>query len=746
MHDTNPDPRKRMPPLIVLGLTGPVCSGCSTVSNRIFDDPENPDRGHGNELLKVFKFVDWVSIRDKGGFDANWKGLNKEVDNTYRKLRHINKAINEFDVCKNEEDSTKLKSLSESIKERLKKSLKERIEENFDFREQLEILKIKLRRKLENDLEIREAIKALDKLNSYYGEGTHLFRTISVSDLIVFRTLMVIEKENFSVDILQDVVKKKKYKQFATIAKKYMNSEKAKSILKRIDVKGYTDYYKRCYEWEDKDELNKLGTGFYEIHSIASIIKRAFLKKYPYDYAEVMQDFGDNIRRCDDPFMRRKERLPDDAYRLAKGIAQMIYVLYKTSQGAFFVVDCLRNPYEVMYLRREFANFFLLSLYADKEIRQKRFIRKARETWGNKFEKNKVIEKFEAIDRRDSGKNIQGNELLYKQNINKCVETSDIAINNMTEWPQISAGSSDAQEIIKVQKAIEVIREFCRKPLRILCLILSPGCTKPNDDEMCMNMAYTMSVKSNCISRQVGAVIIGPEGYIVGAGWNDVAEKKISCGLRAIRDLECEEFVPHVIALLDKGEKERILKKDIRELIHRLCNFIKSSNKNIPSDQFCFCFKDEMGKKIVIKKIQDSIDKINKVAHEKDKIKVCKDEVNQIVEKAHVHQLEYCLALHAEENAIIQSSKIGGMGLRGGAIYTTSQPCTLCAKKIQQIGLKKVIYTEAYPVSLSEVYMKGVDLEQFEGVKPRAYIRLFMLHHDQKEWQCLESQNLVPMI
>jgi dCMP deaminase len=116
------------------------------------------------------------------------------------------------------------------------------------------------------------------------------------------------------------------------------------------------------------------------------------------------------------------------------------------------------------------------------------------------------------------------------------------------------------------------------------------------------------------------------------------------------------------------------------------------------------------------------------------------------VKGAEVHQLEYCLALHAEENAIIQSSKIGGMGLKGGTIYTTDQPCTLCAKKIQQVGLSKVVYTEAYPQSLSKVYMKDGDLKQFEGVKPRAYIKLFMPNHDQKEWQELESQNLVPMI
>lgn len=55
--------------------------------------------------------------------------------------------------------------------------------------------------------------------------------------------------------------------------------------------------------------------------------------------------------------------------------------------------------------------------------------------------------------------------------------------------------------------------------------------------------------------------------------------------------------------------------------------------------------------------------------------------LQELVKKGNLHQLEYCLALHAEENAIIQSSKIGGMGLKGGSIYTTAQPCPLCTKK-----------------------------------------------------------------
>ena len=35
----------------------------------------------------------------------------------------------------------------------------------------------------------------------------------------------------------------------------------------------------------------------------------------------------------------------------------------------------------------------------------------------------------------------------------------------------------------------------------------------------------------------------------------------------------------------------------------------------------------------------------------------------KIKEKLNIKRLEFCKALHAEENAIIQSAKIGGMGV-----------------------------------------------------------------------------------
>jgi len=689
-----------MPPLIVLGLTGPVGSGCTTLS-KVLDNPDDPNRNKGSSLVEALRSVGWVGVDRSGEISIDWNNLNRQVDDLYAQ--------------RNQEGITRYGGNGD---------------ESGGAREQ--------KRRLETMLELREAVKAISKLRPYHRKGVHLFRTLSVSDLIVFRALMAIEKADFNVDGSSDPKKKAKYQEFVALAREYMQSNQAQQALKQIGVESYGDFYKRCYESKKKEELEKLGASFYNIHGVARVIKKEYCAKHYLDYAEVLQDFGDNIRRCDDPFGLKRGQPQHCAHRLAKGISQMIYLLWKTRQGSFFVVDCLRNPYEVMYLRREFANFLLLSLFATEKTRQGRIVtstkynlRKLLGREASREEEERIVESFELADKRDSGRGVKGVQGLYKQNVTKCAQISDIAINNERQWTPADTTASE---------------ELCRKSLRILCLILSPGCTKPNDDELFMNLAYTMAVKSNCISRQVGAVIIGPDGYVVGAGWNDVGAGRISCGLRAIRDLGQKEFEPLVEAIRREGESKE-------ELVHRLAEKVTTSVQGNFGEQLCFCLKDVLAEREAIPEYKARIKRVLGVEDERTSIGLVigiKDFLDKMIEEdieiRPPHQLEYCIALHGEENAILQSAKIGGFGLQGGTMYVTCQPCPLCAKKIQQVGLGRVIYTEAYPKSRPDIYMAGIRLEQFEGVKPRAYIKLFMAHHDQKEWQELESKGLAPEI
>jgi len=52
--------------------------------------------------------------------------------------------------------------------------------------------------------------------------------------------------------------------------------------------------------------------------------------------------------------------------------------------------------------------------------------------------------------------------------------------------------------------------------------------------------------------------------------------------------------------------------------------------------------------------------------------------------------------LHAEQNAIIQAA-LHGVGVAGGVIYVTHQPCLTCAKMIINAGIVRVVYAGHYP-------------------------------------------------
>jgi putative transposase len=149
------------------------------------------------------------------------------------------------------------------------------------------------------------------------------------------------------------------------------------------------------------------------------------------------------------------------------------------------------------------------------------------------------------------------------------------------------------------------------------------------------------------------------------------------------------------------------------------------------------CYKDEYSYLTLDRKIEKILKK-----PELAKLLIKQEQIDSIqktlLKDIKIKRLEYCRALHAEENALLQSSKIGGVGVNGGIIFTTSFPCELCAKKIYQSGIVEVIYTEPYPDSISQMVIlkdgvKRIKLTQFEGVKSHSYFRLYKANMDRKE-------------
>lgn len=85
----------------------------------------------------------------------------------------------------------------------------------------------------------------------------------------------------------------------------------------------------------------------------------------------------------------------------------------------------------------------------------------------------------------------------------------------------------------------------------------------------------------------------------------------------------------------------------------------------------------------------------------------CMREKNNIPSgKAH----EMCRGIHAEQNALIQSSLHGG-NVESSTLYCTTFPCSLCAKLLINAKIKEIVYSEGYPDELSKTLLAEAEIE-----------------------------------
>jgi dCMP deaminase len=189
-----------------------------------------------------------------------------------------------------------------------------------------------------------------------------------------------------------------------------------------------------------------------------------------------------------------------------------------------------------------------------------------------------------------------------------------------------------------------------------------------------MQIAMTARQMSGCISRQVGAVVVNPDGYVLGVGWNDPPKGQIPCEMRTGKEL------------VDSP------KADIFSEYERSEEFVRHIQQNCYLD-LPFCFSTEYAR----------------VSGGK--------------------MSEFTRALHAEENALFQSVRNTEWALNGSVLYTTASPCTLCAKKAYQLGVRRIVYIEEYPgIAMDQTLKAGtrnIQIAQFEGIVGSAYFQLF---------------------
>ncbi len=357
----------------------------------------------------------------------------------------------------------------------------------------------------------------------------------------------------------------------------------------------------------------------YEYFSLSDVLREEYEKeKNPGRKAKVarkdLQDFGDNIRKA------------KGADYLAKIICEKI----NQDTAKNYVVDSIRNPEEINCLRKSFAEFFLFGVFAEPDLRWKRV--------KEKYDDDRRT--FDEDDKRDSNGGVE-----HGQRVTDSFRMADVILLNN-------------ENIIKGNKYEEL---FLTKIKQKIYLIEGKEAFAPTYIETNMAMAYATSMRSSCLKRKVGAVIVDMTGDVFSSGYNEVPSANDTC--------KCE----YGMCYRDK------LKVDYKESL-----------------------------KTVIKK-------------EKER------ENTYSLFKKNFKILDYCRALHAEENAILNVARVGASAaLPASTLFTTTYPCNLCANKIAQVGIKHIVYFEPYPMDEAKKILedKGVEQEPFEGVTYNGYFRL----------------------
>ncbi len=76
----------------------------------------------------------------------------------------------------------------------------------------------------------------------------------------------------------------------------------------------------------------------------------------------------------------------------------------------------------------------------------------------------------------------------------------------------------------------------------------------------------------------------------------------------------------------------------------------------------------------------------------------CMRELNKIPSGT---RQEFCRAVHAEQNAIIEAA-VSGKIIKGATVYVNTYPCSICARMLINAEVKEIVYNSDYEDELTK--------------------------------------------
>lgn len=430
-------------------------------------------------------------------------------------------------------------------------------------------------------------------------------------------------------------------------------SKVATQIHEQLRAKNYTSHWLQLSRVMSKAAVRQ------------GMAQASILALEGVDRAETLQNVGDDLRR------------EYGASIVASlGIAELARLREEKGgrpegRGTVAIFDSLKHPAEVEMLRSVYGNaFYLVGVVCGAEHRTERLTLKFN---GSPAES---IRRLAANDDLGAGE--------HGQQVRKTLHLSDYFVNNEG----------------KIGDLANIVR-------RLTEVLTGDDCFGPTRDEEGMYAAFGASLRSACLSRQVGAAIMGGDGKLLSTGRNDVP---VAGG--------------------------GLYGADIRD-DHRC--FQREDGGHIG-----FCSND-FQKKLLVMEVQRQLSNAGLLVHGADLAGV-----EAALMRTRVRDLiEFSRAVHAEMDAITSIARVGGGSTRDATLYSTTYPCHNCARHIVASGVSEVVYIEPYAKSLATTLhddsivettapgkVKGkVCFRLFTGVAPRRYSRLFEMREPRKDAQ-----------
>lgn len=402
---------------------------------------------------------------------------------------------------------------------------------------------------------------------------------------------------------------------------------------------------------------------------------------------------------------------PNNVYTIAEVINKIIKARNKfnisVSKSTKIVIDSLRNSLEITFFKERYSAFYMVAtkdiLDNSKDRLDERFLKKI----PNESERLELIEKLIDLDETEYKNKDFSKGIFTSPNVENCIQKSDYHIFNLKvgqidSFLELFEKNHEAT-ILEKDKISNTFLTREEQLMKLISLVYQPGLITPSASERNMQIAYTAKLNSGCISRQVGAVIADKNFIAKSIGWNDVAKGHTPCNLRNVEDY----FNGNIVNSVHYSEFEK-------------------GNITSTSD---YKYKDSS-----VSNFKDAI-----VDYFEEDYNLKKEELNGkncsfCFKSIHNHyegesNQVHTRSLHAEENAMLQLTKSGGLGVENGMLFTTASPCELCSKKAYQLGIRIIFYIDPYPGIAVDQILHGGRIKPilfpFSGAIGNSYHKLY---------------------